>query len=162
MDISFWDMTPFLYSPHETPRHPDRWWGPSGAGGRTGGRSHEPTLCSLRYSVRGERMLASASDRDTVDPHWDEPAVSVSSLATRHLLLISSCGKTKALICLGSSTNILCQIRPCFLSFIPPFRWRNMQGLKFEGKSKRVSRSVLATTHVESNTLIGPHSEWTN
>lgn len=74
-------------------------------------------------TVRGMRtdVIASASDRDTGDPHWDGPAVSVSSLATRHLLLISSCCKTKALICLGSSTNMLSQTRPRFLFLAPPF-----------------------------------------
>lgn len=54
---------------------------------------------------RWERKLV--SDRDTVDPHWEGPAVSVSSLATRHLLLVSSCCKTNALICLSSSPDPL-------------------------------------------------------
>lgn len=48
------DMKPLLYSPHETPPHPDRWWGPSGAEGQTGGRIREQPPCSLRYSKGDE------------------------------------------------------------------------------------------------------------
>lgn len=112
-------MQTFLYSPHGTPQHPDRWLGPSGAGGRTGGRIHELPLCSLRYSAGGwERVLASVRVSVTVDPRWDRPAVSIRSLTTYHLLLASSCWETKALIHLFPCTKILTQISLCVFSLL--------------------------------------------
>lgn len=157
-----------LYSPHETLQHPDRWWEPSGAEGRTGGRSHEPPLCSLHYSEEGgwERMLVSATDRHSTPPLERGPAVSISSLATCHLLLISSYGNTEAFSGRGTCTIILRQIRPCVFSLLL-FKWKNMQELNSKDQRslgwQRVISKPYEPAQIWQPCTCGdckPRSEW--